>query len=220
MAIVNCKECNKEISTQAASCPHCGFVKPKDTQSLSWLMGWVFIIVFALYYFGSHSSKTPVQPVSNTQEALPAATPSIDNYWQFETDKDMVSGKEIKSLYIKSNNSTELNFPYKGGTFSYFALVNHPRFGQSAIVQVNKGQLDCEYDNCYVSIRIDDGPVKKFYVSTPTDRSNNTYFITKHKEIIKKLQTAKKMYIELTFFQQGSYTFEYNVQDLDIQKLQ
>jgi predicted amidophosphoribosyltransferase len=24
MALINCKECNKEISDQAQSCPHCG----------------------------------------------------------------------------------------------------------------------------------------------------------------------------------------------------
>ena len=31
MAIVNCKECGKEISDMAQTCPHCGVVIKKDT---------------------------------------------------------------------------------------------------------------------------------------------------------------------------------------------
>ena len=31
MAIVNCKECGKEISDMAQTCPHCGVVLKKDT---------------------------------------------------------------------------------------------------------------------------------------------------------------------------------------------
>lgn len=27
MALVNCKECNKEISDSAKQCPHCGYKK-------------------------------------------------------------------------------------------------------------------------------------------------------------------------------------------------
>lgn len=33
MAIVNCKECGKEISDMAQTCPHCGVVIKKDTFS-------------------------------------------------------------------------------------------------------------------------------------------------------------------------------------------
>lgn len=33
MAIVNCKECGKEISDMAQTCPHCGVVLKKDTFS-------------------------------------------------------------------------------------------------------------------------------------------------------------------------------------------
>ncbi len=30
MALINCPECGKEISNQAAACPHCGFASKKD----------------------------------------------------------------------------------------------------------------------------------------------------------------------------------------------
>ena len=28
MALINCKECNKEVSDQALTCPHCGITAP------------------------------------------------------------------------------------------------------------------------------------------------------------------------------------------------
>jgi hypothetical protein len=37
MALVACKECGKEISKKAETCPHCGF-KPKKTSLFSWIV--------------------------------------------------------------------------------------------------------------------------------------------------------------------------------------
>ena len=37
MAMTQCKECGKEISTKAAACPHCG-AKAKRTSALTWFV--------------------------------------------------------------------------------------------------------------------------------------------------------------------------------------
>ncbi|HEU0283269.1 MAG TPA: hypothetical protein VFQ99_05755 [Gallionella sp.] len=41
MALINCKECGKEVSTEATACPHCGAKPPKKSSGLMIL----FIIV-------------------------------------------------------------------------------------------------------------------------------------------------------------------------------
>ena len=43
MALTKCKECRKDISSEAESCPHCGF-KPKRTSLFTWIVGGLFAI--------------------------------------------------------------------------------------------------------------------------------------------------------------------------------
>ena len=38
MALIKCKECGKEISSQAESCPNCGRKKPKPTSAVTWIV--------------------------------------------------------------------------------------------------------------------------------------------------------------------------------------
>lgn len=47
MALVNCKECKSQISTQAAACPKCGAKVPKKTSMLTW----VFVLVVSVAMF-------------------------------------------------------------------------------------------------------------------------------------------------------------------------
>lgn len=46
MAIANCRECGKEVSDQAKTCPHCGVSAP--VQKVAWLWVIVFGILVAL----------------------------------------------------------------------------------------------------------------------------------------------------------------------------
>jgi len=46
MAIIKCKECNKEISSRAKQCPNCGFSQPK-----SGLFKIIVFIIVALVLF-------------------------------------------------------------------------------------------------------------------------------------------------------------------------
>ena len=46
MALINCKECGKEISDGAITCPHCG-AKINTTQG--WKLLGLFAIMFIIY---------------------------------------------------------------------------------------------------------------------------------------------------------------------------
>ena len=48
MALIKCKECGKEISDSAKSCPECGFVYKKEHSTLKTIIiciGTLFVIV-------------------------------------------------------------------------------------------------------------------------------------------------------------------------------
>ena len=47
MALINCKECGKDVSTEATSCPHCGYKQPKKSV-LPVVAAWVGAIIIPL----------------------------------------------------------------------------------------------------------------------------------------------------------------------------
>jgi hypothetical protein len=46
MALTNCKECGKEISSEAKSCPNCGFTQKKKTDYLAYVIFALLILLF------------------------------------------------------------------------------------------------------------------------------------------------------------------------------
>lgn len=215
MALKPCKECGKEISTEAEKCPHCG-------AKLSGKFGCLPMAVIAIIVIGAISSlstNSPPAPSQTPQTITPNTTPATEpenlNTWQYGEPLDEVSGKKTLSATLLSNNSVDLDFPYEGGTQATLVVRKHPRDGLNVYVVINKGQLSCQYDNCYITIRFDDGEVIKNYVSEPTDKSNLAFFLSKTKGVISNISKSKKMYIELTFFSQGIHAFEFNTQNFN-----
>ena len=58
--IVNCKDCNKEVSKRAKTCPHCGVSNPGEGEravASRWIVGIImaFLIMYALMAIGEFS---------------------------------------------------------------------------------------------------------------------------------------------------------------------
>lgn len=47
MSLRKCKECSKEISSTATSCPQCGAQQPKRTTAFTWIVGGIFTLFVA-----------------------------------------------------------------------------------------------------------------------------------------------------------------------------
>ncbi|MEO7208123.1 MAG: hypothetical protein ABI145_15390 [Steroidobacteraceae bacterium] len=69
MALVKCKECAKEISSEAEACPNCGRKKPKPTSGLTWVIAGIF--GFAIISTMMNSGKTDEEKAAR----LAAMTP-------------------------------------------------------------------------------------------------------------------------------------------------
>lgn len=218
MSLAPCKECGKEISTKAEKCPHCG-VKIANSGCLPALIIGGVVLGAIMSLSDSNKNTTPAETSTEKSDFTTSTAQSVQyptiNIWQYETPIDNVSGKYSKTAKLQSNNLAQLDFPYNGGTFATLVVRKHPRDGKNVFVAINKGQLSCQYDNCYIALRFDDGPVIKNYVSEPSDNSNLAYFLSKTNNIISKIKNSKKMYIELTFFSQGTHTFEFNTENFD-----
>ena len=47
MALINCKECGAQVSTQAKSCPSCGAKIKKPTSIITWIfLGLMYITIY------------------------------------------------------------------------------------------------------------------------------------------------------------------------------
>lgn len=219
MALIACEECKREISDQAQSCPHCGFI-PKHKKN-----PFTKIIVYIVFFIGFISvfsllGKPGVTPQENEQksstdsehpvgqaEEIPAKKWEVSNY------QDDVSGKQASNLSVISDNSVELEFPYGGGTVGNITIRKHPRFGLDAIVAINKGQLNCGVSSCSITVRFGDGSPQKFSVSEPSDHSNTVMFIEDKQRFINYLKSSDETVIELEFYSQGYRSFRFNTSE-------
>lgn len=127
MALVNCKECGKQVSTEAKACLHCGARPPKKTGILGWfvLVAGTFIVVqCSLSGTGSNThgiAQSPEQTKYQTQQKLLSdakfacrgfvekslkspATAEFQNYNKFAANQDSVSNNYWVSGYVDSQN--------------------------------------------------------------------------------------------------------------------
>ncbi|MCC2607336.1 zinc ribbon domain-containing protein [Planctobacterium marinum] len=67
MALLKCKECGKDVSSKAKSCPNCGAKPPKQTSFLTWLVTILIVIGFVGAFIGE-SSLTAEQRAARDEQ--------------------------------------------------------------------------------------------------------------------------------------------------------
>lgn len=114
MALKKCKECGKEVSTSAKTCPHCGVSNPtKKVGLINIISSLVGIIVF-IYLLSLFSS--PADESTKSEPTTSTLTPE-------EYIKKVANCKEcyVKVNYDSANkvfNSVEVHFNGSAGVFS------------------------------------------------------------------------------------------------------
>lgn len=63
MALTKCKECKKEVSTSAESCPHCGVKNPAigTKQKFGGCLMLVIVVAGIMYFVGESSGEAPIE---------------------------------------------------------------------------------------------------------------------------------------------------------------
>jgi len=116
MALIYCKECNKEVSNQAKTCPGCGFdlQKEKNTKIAGKGCLWIFGIIFIFILFitllpsspGSNSKNLEAYVYSQQTIELQLKTPGTANFPAFEDSFVNQSGNIYTiNSYVDSENS-------------------------------------------------------------------------------------------------------------------
>ena len=94
MALTNCPECKKEISSSAKKCPHCGY-QPKSTGCFTYIL-YISVLTIVLFIiinmFAPNSSGSTVIDDTRTYEQS----------WRSPTNEEL---RTISKLMIKNNVS-------------------------------------------------------------------------------------------------------------------
>lgn len=155
----------------------------------------------------SKAVPIPDTPKAGSSDVAPA---ELESQWSYSEDRDEMRGSISKFASIRSDNEVDLDFPY-GSVNGAITVRRRPKDGLSLMFSVDKGQILCRNfgDDTFISVKFDDGPVKRFACSGTSDGSSETAFIGNEKAFLTSLQKAKKTIIEAEFYQKGNQQFTF-----------
>jgi len=99
MAIVECKECGKEVSTEAQSCPNCGAVLKKKTSRITYFAAALLLLIVlgAVVFFINDNLSTP----SSKPEAgfkMPSIGEQIITFDEYQRVQDGMSYSKVVGI--------------------------------------------------------------------------------------------------------------------------
>ena len=214
--LTQCKDCGNQISKNAASCPNCG-AKNKRTSIVTWLV-LIFIgipVLIAVFSGASNDTQPDESVITITDNAV---APVRTANWEYSESKDEMRGSVSHFAQNGSINNIRLDFPYQGGTSLFLVVRNTPENGNEVLFSTNNGQLWCEYNNCYMSAKFDDGEVKNYPLAKAAAGSSETMFLDGAVEqFIDNLKNSETATIEIGFFNYGKQQFEFETSGLNWQ---
>ena len=175
----------------------------------------IAIFVLVLIVVGMCTDDT--SPTSNDVDTTSVAKDNSEELfekkgWTHKEEKDEMRGGTDTYDFITSDNTVDFGFPYNGGSSLQIVIRHSIKYGTDVYLTIHQGQFSGnEYSNDnYVSIKFDNGEIKKYYFNEASDGSTSTVFLRKEKELIAKFKTAKNIMIEAPFFQKGRQVFKFN----------
>ena len=140
--------------------------------------------------------------------------------WNYDTYNDEATGKTAKRAVLISENTMNFSSPYQGTQFGRFTVRNHPRYGIDAFLSIDNGQLLCDnYNNPNILIRFDKGAASTYRCNGPSDHSSDVVFIEGVGRLEDRMRSAKKMYVTISVYREGSRTWEFDVKGYNKDKI-
>lgn len=134
--------------------------------------------------------------------------------WNYIDSQDKMGRGTIKTAYIYSINTFNFEFPYQGEQRATLRIRVHPKLKKDVILSIEQGIFQCDFNGCTVTVRFDKDQAKNFRAVRSADNDTTTVFIKKSASFYSAAKQSKKIYIEATFYQQGTRVFEFDSADL------
>lgn len=142
--------------------------------------------------------------------AIAVAAPAFAG-WEYETKKDVMTGKTDSIATLRSQTSLHLTFPYQGENFGTLIVRKHPRLGTDVIYTVQKGQILCStYRGCDVLVRFDDRPPITFGGNESSDYDRKIVFLKNPTRFITEASKAKTIRVAVTLHDNGQQALQFD----------
>ena len=222
MALIKCRECGAQVSSEAKKCPHCGAVPQKRMRlGTKILLGFgAILIIGTMAGHSSGGATSATNDSGGTAPATPAEVASLQAAaladgprWSYEDGADKMRGTHWASATVDATEKLDFSFPYNGGSTPSLEVRQRGKH-VDVILLVSKGQFLCRVDGCSVEVKFDDGGVARYYAGEADDGETNLIFIEGAPEFVTKLKKAKTVTIEAQFFQEGNRQMTFPVKGL------
>lgn len=135
--------------------------------------------------------------------------------WSYSEKEDKMSGTKQFFATTVSTNKVKFKFPYDGGS-EFYLIVRNLGKKNELLFQVSKGQIMPSILNSeHCRIKFDDGEPMDVNYSMPADASSDLIFLDKSTQLIQNLKTAKKVMIEVPYYDEGRQIAEFDVEGLE-----
>ncbi|MEO6389344.1 MAG: hypothetical protein ABIT16_02430 [Croceibacterium sp.] len=143
--------------------------------------------------------------------------------WEYGSDKDEMRGDVTNWAAIKSPTDLNLSPPYDAANVAELWLWSS---GGDAALSVTQGQFTCRNGDM-LPVKFDNGPVYEYACREPESGNSDTLYVNAAFEpvggqpasLLDGLSKAKKMTIEVPFYQDGTKQITFNVSGLDLSRL-
>ncbi|HEX7693187.1 MAG TPA: hypothetical protein VF409_01785 [Sphingomonas sp.] len=167
----------------------------------------VVLTVLSLFLAPKNAGNAPDGATPGTADNAAAPATASETSWTYQTTKDAVRNTTDSYASIVSDNKVEFDFPYNGGS-TLQMTVRHDHRGDNVYFVISKGQFVCGIDTCSGEMNIDGTP-RHLTLTGASDGSSDTLFASGESGIIKALKSAKKIIVELPFYQSGNQQFTF-----------
>jgi hypothetical protein len=167
----------------------------------------VLSVIAAVVGGGTKSGNVSTPAAPGTAATASPDAAADGSSWTYSSEKDAVRNATVDYASITSDNKVEFDFPYNGGS-TLTMTIRHDHRGDNVILEVSKGQFVCGVESCSGEMNIDGVP-RRLTLDGAADGSANTLFARGEPGIIKSLKSAKKIIIELPFYQAGNKQFTF-----------
>lgn len=178
---------------------------------------------FVTFLFMAYGSGDDKKKENNNEPESPIAVETSTNEkeeekkqsnWDYSEDEDKMEGNKQFFASTTSTNTVEFEFPYDGGSNMNIVIRNLGK-ENDAILTISKGQfLTSISDGQSFKVKFDNEKTSTFYFASASDGSSDIVFINNSAGFISKIKKAKKIMLEIPFFDAGNKIFEFNVEGL------
>lgn len=159
---------------------------------------------------GVDNAAALIEAAANSTAPANALPDSPESAWQYSSERDALRNGVAHYAELISDNRVEFASPYDGGASLNMWVRNWQKSPDDLGFTVSKGQFVCGIsDGCQGAINID-GKRRTLTLAEPASYDSKTLFVRNSAEMIKQLVGAKKIIVELPFYQEGDIQFEFS----------